>query len=484
MLPLALVAAAGLAILLRLPVLEMTLDRDLAAYATVGQNLVDGLLPYRDLFDHKQPLTYGLFALLDVIAPQSTAAVRVAAALVAAGTAWLVLVLVRRQAGWALAATAALVTLVIGASDFVEGAGVNTEHVLALVSVATLVAALAAHGGSRAAAAGVGVLFGLAVLSKAVGVFIAPAAALPLLAGADRLRRLAAFAGGACVPLVGVVGFYAATGGLEDLWFDNIAYNRAYVGPPLTEAGANLLDQGEIALLAGAALVAAAQRLASRSRDVVTWTLVLWLAGATAGALTSGRGYAHYFAPMVAPAVCLLFVAAPTRGTVRVAVTAAVALVVVLPFAGDVADHYGTEPRTLSLEFFGFEAHQTWEDAEVLGPIIRRRATPTDRLYAQGSEPNVYWLSGLRPASKFFYNLPVELAPERWRRQVERDVCGSPSRLPRFLVRQRGPTPRDEPSCLRHAPYARVATHGLSTLYELAPAARADGEAVERDGPA
>src|SRR5215210_6249962 len=74
---LALAAAAAL----RLPALDMPLDRDLAAYATIGRSAGRfGLLPYRDLFDHKQPLVYVVFWLLDLVAPQKVGAVRLAAA--------------------------------------------------------------------------------------------------------------------------------------------------------------------------------------------------------------------------------------------------------------------------------------------------------------------------------------------------------------------------------------------------------------------
>jgi hypothetical protein len=40
-----LAGACAIAVLLRLSALDMPLDRDLAAYATIGQNLNDGVFP-------------------------------------------------------------------------------------------------------------------------------------------------------------------------------------------------------------------------------------------------------------------------------------------------------------------------------------------------------------------------------------------------------------------------------------------------------
>ena len=69
----------GAAVALRLPALDQPLDRDQALYASIGQRLSVTTLPYRDLFDHKQPLIHYVFAGLNLIAPGSLLAIRLAA---------------------------------------------------------------------------------------------------------------------------------------------------------------------------------------------------------------------------------------------------------------------------------------------------------------------------------------------------------------------------------------------------------------------
>src|SRR5690348_10889005 len=84
----ALVACLAGALVLRLPTLEMPLDRDASVYAVIGRSL-GNTLPYRDLIDHKQPVVYPVYALLEAIAPRSEVAIRLASAVAAGLAAWL-----------------------------------------------------------------------------------------------------------------------------------------------------------------------------------------------------------------------------------------------------------------------------------------------------------------------------------------------------------------------------------------------------------
>jgi hypothetical protein len=451
----ALLLACGLAVGLRLQALHMPLDRDLADYATIGQNLRHGFLPYRDLFDHKQPLIYPLYGLLDLIAPRSTAAVRIAAGLVAGLAAWTLFRLLRGPGGTVAAGAGAGLALLWGASDFTEGTGLNTEHLLVLVECVAVAVALRAPPGPRAAF-GLGLLLALAVLTKAVGLFLAPA--LLVAVGRDP-RRLAAFTAGAAGPLLALAAGYAAAGGLEDLWYANVTYNRLYVGQPFLA----LPNNPAVLALAAGAVLAVAPRLRGWRDDRVLQVLLAWLAGSLLGAHLSTNGFPHYYAPVVPPA-CALLALALTASPRRRWAAALVALALVLP-AVDLADRHRHRDVALSYDLF---LGQTawWRDAEVLGPKIRARARPGDRMYAEGTDPNYYWQADVRPATQFFYNLPVVVDPERWSHAVERDVCG-PGRLPRFLVRQIELPLEAVPSCLASAPYVEFARHGLSIAYEL-----------------
>ena len=62
-----LIVCAVLAVVLRWPAYGMPWDRDASVYAVIGRGLGWGDLPYRDLFDHKQPLIYPVYGVIDAL---------------------------------------------------------------------------------------------------------------------------------------------------------------------------------------------------------------------------------------------------------------------------------------------------------------------------------------------------------------------------------------------------------------------------------
>ena len=82
-------ALIALAVALRVPVFDDLIDPDTAAYITMDGLVADGLLPYRDFFDHKQPFVHVVHAVLQAIDPGGLAIVRFAAALAGGLTGWI-----------------------------------------------------------------------------------------------------------------------------------------------------------------------------------------------------------------------------------------------------------------------------------------------------------------------------------------------------------------------------------------------------------
>lgn len=429
-------AAAGLcvagAVLLRLPALGLPLDRDAAVYAVIGRGLGDGQLPYRDLIDHKQPLVYPVYGLLDWVAPRSGTAIHLAAALLGGLAAWLLYLALRGPFGGRRAGAAAALAVVLGASRYVEGFDFNTEHLMSLLAALAVAWALLAPGRH---AAPIGGLIGLAILGKAVGVLLAPAALTPLLlAAGDRRRAVWQFVAGAATPLVVVAAFYAAAGALGDFFTWNWTYNRQYTSAlSLHDRLAALGGHYPLALVIAVAAVAAVCLLAA-GRDLVTLTLALWLAGAVLAGLLGGYGYAHYFFPVVLPAAALL--AAPwPRGAPAVGL--ALGALAVAPFAFDLARNLAGGTDALARRAYGPGNEPIWAAVEPVGAAIRARAAPGDRLYVADNEAGFYWQAGVRPASRLLYESTLALRPELVP-ELQRAVCGRP---PRFVVLPHGSVP-------------------------------------------
>jgi 4-amino-4-deoxy-L-arabinose transferase-like glycosyltransferase len=450
----ALVACLAGALVLRLPTLDMPLDRDASVYAVIGRSL-GGALPYRDLIDHKQPVVYPVYALLEALAPRSDVAIRLASAVAAGLAAWLLFVGLRPFVGRTRAAVAAALALGLGASRFVQGFELNTEHLLVLTGTLLVVAALRLSGvrGWWPPFA-VGLLCGLAILTKAIGVLFVPAALAPFLLRRPAIGVLVPFAVGTAVPLLAVAALWAAHGALGDLTTWNWTYNRQYTAAlPFSDRISALKTYPADLLLIAVAAVAGVLALRSRGwRDPLALTLSLWLAGAVIGALLGGYGYAHYYAPIVPPAAALLAVP-----TIRArALAAALAVVAVAPFAIDYARGIGRSARTLSVRYYGPQA-RLWATYEPVGALLRPRSRPGDRLFVAGNEAGFYWQGDMRPATRLLYDSPLNLRPELTS-EVTRDLCARP---PRFVVLPLGTLP-PYAACLGGAGYRPIGTLGPS----------------------
>lgn len=425
-----------LAWLLRLPALDMPLNRDEAVYAVIGDQGGPGLLPYRDLFDHKQPLVYPVYWALAQLAPLKLGAIRLAAAL-AGGLAGAALFLaLRRRIGGPRAGAAAAMAVLVGTSTFVEGYDLNTEHLLVLTGSAAVLGALALERSpDRRVPMAVGLLAGLAVCTKAVFALTVPVLLIPLLAGraarglapAGTVARFAAAA--AAVPLLAFAGF-AAAGAAGDFWAANVTYNRAYVEAspgPLAFPG----RLGPIWALCAAALVAGAVRLVrAGGRDVLAWTLLGWLVAAFVGAKLSGYNFPHYYAPCVPPAVALLWLpGARGRRWTSLAATA-VAIALAVPFARSVGLAFGETGAELSARQYGAGYAGVWGMQHAVGRMLAGRARPGDRLFVAGAEPGFYWTSRLRPATRYLYDYTRGFRSD-WSAEIRRGVCERP---PRFVI--------------------------------------------------
>ena len=408
------------ALALRASAYGLPLDRDAAVYQVIGHALRDGELPYVDLIDHKQPLIYPVYTLIDWVAPGSVAAPRVVSALVSAIAAALVFWLLR---GGARGATAAALVVVLGSSRFVQGFDLNTEHLLLVTGTLPIILALM----RPRAAFVIGLLCGFAILTKAVAVLLIPAALFALLRGGGKLSR---FVAGLALPLLALALLYVTH--LGDLWEWNVAYNVDYASVlSVGDRIEALRGQSASLLLIAVATVAAAALWVQRG-DTLTSTLALWLTGAVLGALAGGYAYAHYFVPIIVPAAALIALALPDRPEVPIAVVALGVLALLVT------------NRSLASRTYGGNV-AVWEATEPVGQLIRERARPGDTMFVGGSEAGFYWQARVEPASRLLYDSILEFRPE-----LAPDLCARP---PRFLVLPDGTLP-GYAACLQGEGYA------------------------------
>lgn len=425
------------ALVVRWPNLHQPVNRDISAYATIGARMHDGQWPYRDLFDHKQPLIYAVFWLLGAIAPRSNVAIQITAVLIAGFGGVIVWGVLHRLIGFSAALAAAFLLVTIGAARAFEGTDLNTEHLLASVMCLAVLLPLSFRSPVTLRNAAIaGIIAAFAVGAKAVAVLAMPAVMLPLFCHQLHVRdrwfaKIGMFALGVSAPWMILILFYAADGGLTDLLWANIGYNINYVAtlrPQYLFFGASIN-----ALLVLAITVGAIRLLTFGARDRICWTALLWLVGAAAGAKIGRGDFPHYFAPIVPPAAIL--VCLPVRfarkswhrcfNFIRVAAVIGVAI----PFLRDVSGGYGLTPAQIGWRMFDVES-VPWNYQKRVGTWLRAHSNAKDRLFVAGAEPGFYWQSSLQPATKYLYDYVSTFVPGFNNTLAE----ALQSKPPRFIV--------------------------------------------------
>jgi 4-amino-4-deoxy-L-arabinose transferase-like glycosyltransferase len=128
----ALAAIFALTFLLRMNFWNQPLQMDEAVYSYVGWGMLDGLVPYKDVFDHKPPGIYLLYALAFLLFGPKALSIKVFATIYTLGTVLAVFLVGRKMAGERVGCMAALLFGIFSCGPKIEGGGVNTEIFLVL----------------------------------------------------------------------------------------------------------------------------------------------------------------------------------------------------------------------------------------------------------------------------------------------------------------------------------------------------------------
>jgi hypothetical protein len=444
----------GVLFFLRLPAIVQPLGPDQGIYAYVGEQILDGGLPYRDAWDQKPPGLHFAYAALWWLWPNE-AVVPLADTVLAGLIAWLLLRIAPvftapRMAG----PLGAALFLLLGNPAFARLGGVRVrgqgEVFIAALVTAGLWCVLrtieddASTGSGRRAglAAAAGALIGLAALIKypAAAYLGVVWVAIFLRAGRDSTdawparsaaRLVMWSAAGLLLPVLSMLAVFGAGGALGDLWDATVVYNVRYSGETYTGfwsfARYLLTFPFQHARIDGLWLVGGAGSLMLLVRVFrrplflipLAWTAVACLAIAINGS----RGLPQYFLQAF-PALALTAGIAGgdllqgssrfRRILVAVVVTLAVARVISFPqavdaTAWDLRRLAGvTDEATYLSRFEGRPGDKySAPDVRELGAVLRARVEPGKRVFVFGFSAAAYLYAGRQSASRFFWNSPV-----------------------------------------------------------------------------
>ncbi len=457
------------ALTIALPSLAYPLGRDQGVYFYVAREWLNhGSIPYRDLFDHKPPGIYVIYALAIALFRSHVWGIRVMEMAALGGSAWLATRLTKPRDG--VAPSAAFVALFgsclyFGVLNFWDTA----QCELWCVTTALAAAYCAQRSGWRWVAAS-GALFAFTVLIKLPAVFFGlPIFALVWAENAERRARVLTWlvAGAAVVAAFAVYfGAHGALGQATDIIFRaNVYYASHEHVDGFSDGVTRVLDVFRLFMPLSLVLVYAlgglpffnkrAELRADRRR------VLLWSAAALVGVVAQLKLYNFHFVLMLAPALLAgalvsraLEVWAVERGSslgrVRAILGANVLVLFALSWPGehmwfatarDVAlVEVGARPRQEMLAHFTLPYADFDEGAnEQVALWIQANSSPLDVVCVRRFEPEIYALSDRSCSSPFFWTYWLTEPSRAYRRGefLEEDREALERTRPKIMVARR-----------------------------------------------
>ena len=161
-----------LAVVVRLRLLALPLERDEGEFAYAGQLILQGIAPYKLAFNMKMPGTYADYAVLMAVFGQSATGLHLGFLFVNLGTIWLLFLLARQLLEGGAVPVCCATYVLLSLSPAVLGLEGHATHLVVIHALGGLLLLLRARRTGKAAALFLsGLLFGLAFLCKQPGLF-------------------------------------------------------------------------------------------------------------------------------------------------------------------------------------------------------------------------------------------------------------------------------------------------------------------------
>lgn len=464
---------AGLLALLALPVLSYPLGRDQGEFATIAVGVLEGQLPYRDLWNPKPPAIFYTYAIPIALFGNTVAAVRsLDLALLVLLTPALYMLGLLLQ-GRALAVLAVVLFGAVYATEGFWTLSQNDGLALLPMTWAALLTVLAARGGRRHVwwSAAAGVLAALVlwfkypfvtVVAALVGMYLV--LRLPLLR-ADRkslLQDAAAFTLSGCVVGFGVMSLmwrsavlepwlesarvtadYAQLGVESELFYESVVWHAAVDSRWAQWQGLAVLAAGSVGLG-----LAAFWQNRWQQRAAANWlrgwlAVGVWLLGGTGAMLIQAKGYDYHWLPMLPPLVLLAgaglaWLLTRTRQRLLLGLCAGVVLAGAAAEVWYPALPYLNGEQSQSAYYSEFRGGEyVAAESQVVVDYLQAHTEPGQTLFIWGFRAEIYYLAGLRPATRFIFNFPLvaDWYPPEWQTETNNTLWQT---MPPYVIVMRG----------------------------------------------
>jgi hypothetical protein len=403
---------------------EYPLERDEGEYAYAGQLMLQGLPPYELAYNMKFPGIYAAYAVILAIFGQSAGGIHCGVLVVTAATTFLVYLLGARLFNGLAGVISSAAYALLSTSPSVLGISGHANHFVVFLALAGILLLLrAAEKGDKWLFVLSGILLGLAFLMKQHGIFFLLFAALYLLMREPRsnptdIKALGVKEGclvlGALAPSALTILILLMSGVFDRFWFWTIVYAREYISAVSFWEGMRVLRNaipivtGHSAFLwfiaaLGPLFYLRHPRLRASANFVIGYILFSFFA------VCPGFFFRPHYFLLLVPAAALsigLAVSSANQYFKRKAAIWGIIPILIFLFgysyslARQSAFFFVTSPTKACRQIYGSEP---FPESVYIAQYLKNHAPKDSRIAVLGSEPQIYFYSGLRSATGYIY---------------------------------------------------------------------------------
>ena len=428
---------------LRVHLLDVPLERDEGEYAYAGQLILQGVLPYSQVYNMKMPGIYGVYALMMAIFGQTTTGIHLGLLVVNLSTIIIIFFLGQQLLDRTTGIMAAISYAVLSVGQGVQGVFANAEHFVILAAVAGIFILLKATDSRRppllffsGLALGIAFLLkqhGAAFIGFAVGYLIyqgrrsRPTSLRPLLA------NIIVFLAGAALPFIVTCLIFLSTGVFGKFWFWTFTYAREYISLVSASEGWWIFSFHFVPIVSSAPLLWAlagwgilALLIDQKAKDRLFFieTLVIF------SFLSIIPGFyfrSHYFV-LILPAISLLIgvgISAMGRLLARInhgaAKTILAAIIILFPLYSVYQQRlflFGVSPAKASCLTYRTDV---FCKAFTIGQYLKQHTSRENTVAVVGSEPEIYFYAQRRAATGYIYTYPL-MEPQPYAKKMQEEM--------------------------------------------------------------
>jgi 4-amino-4-deoxy-L-arabinose transferase-like glycosyltransferase len=419
---------------LRFPFLQEPLERDEGAYAYIAQRMLQGEVPYRDIYDHKPPVVYFIYAGVFKLFGDSLAGIRIFTLFFSLILTLLIFAVGYQLWGRSAGLLSAFIYALFSGGPYIQGTSANTETFMVL----PLLLALGCFLQARKNRAEIwmflaGLFSGLAVMIKQVALlnFLVLAGFL-LMPKRQKGKSFFAMALGFLIFPLLFVFYFGWKGALPDfaniLIFENVDYvsRQPWLWSQLFTV---IMKENSILWVLS---ISSVLYIFFKDRRYENVLVAVWGVLSVGGIFLGKTFYGHYFIQAI-PAFSLLSAYAILNFKERIKqpgamiMAGAFSLLLMAIIFNNQVGFYFSSPDEISIKKYGIN---NFVVAKKVASFLERNTASRDRIYVWGAEPEVYFYSCRRSASKYIYYYPLFFNKQA-RFQMLKDLEKNP---PRYIV--------------------------------------------------